>query len=462
MAGRSKQKTVVRQTLTVHQIVAYNFRRAREENGWTQAQTSERLEYYLGYRLNQAGVSAIEKTFDSERRRNIDVGEIVAFAQCFKRPIGWFLLPPPSTGKHLLEPVDDRHHVYAADLAAVVLGSPAGWESFVGRITELLATDREAAHDALRLAFAGNKDSSWEKQIELRRRAVQQVELSRYASPGDDVITSMAALLVAESVYWRLSFDKAVTYLVAYLVEKSLSVDNLFVFLVIFSYFGVRERQQQRVLFWGIVGAVVMRAIFILAGSALLHRFHWMMYVFGAFLVITGVRLALKKDEETIDPESNLALRFARKYLRTTDQRDGDKFFIVKDGLRYATPLFLVLVVVEFTDVLFAVDSVPAVLAVSNDVFIVYTSNVFAILGLRALYFMLAGMMSRFHYLGLGLASILVFIGAKMLLAQIVKIPNLISLGVIAGLLTVAVVASMLRPHKPEPEPAKALSNGED
>jgi tellurite resistance protein TerC len=276
------------------------------------------------------------------------------------------------------------------------------------------------------------------------------------------VLAIMAALLFAGYVYWRLSFDKAVTYLVAYLVEKSLSVDNLFVFLVIFSYFGVRERQQQRVLFWGIVGAVVMRAIFILAGSALLHRFHWMMYVFGAFLVITGVRLALKKDEETIDPESNLALRFARKYLRTTDQRDGDKFFIVKDGLRYATPLFLVLVVVEFTDVLFAVDSVPAVLAVSNDVFIVYTSNVFAILGLRALYFMLAGMMSRFHYLGLGLASILVFIGAKMLLAQIVKIPNLISLGVIAGLLTVAVVASMLRPHKPEPEPAKALSDGED
>lgn len=196
MAGRSKQKNAVRQTLTVHQIVAYNFRRAREENGWTQSQTSEQLEPHLGYRLNQAGVSAIEKTFDSERRRNIDVGEIVAFARCFRRPVGWFLLPPPSAGSHLLEPVDDRRHTYAADLAAVVLGSPAGWESFVGRITELLSTDRDATHDALRLAFVGDKDSSWENQINLRRRAVQQVALARYASPGDDAITSMAALLV--------------------------------------------------------------------------------------------------------------------------------------------------------------------------------------------------------------------------------------------------------------------------
>lgn len=274
------------------------------------------------------------------------------------------------------------------------------------------------------------------------------------------VVAIVAALVFAGYVHWSMSLDKAVTYIVAYLVEKSLSVDNLFVFLVIFSYFGIRERQQQRVLFWGIVGAVVMRAIFILAGSALLHRFHWMMYVFGGFLVVTGVKLALKKEGESVDPESNLALRFARKYMRTTDQLEGNKFFIVKDGLRYATPLFLVLLVIEFTDVLFAVDSVPAVLAVSDDVYVVYTSNIFAILGLRSLYFMLAGMMSRFHYLDLGLAVILVFIGAKMLLSQLVKVPNLASLGVIAGVLTLSIVVSLLKPPKAEPEPAKPPPGG--
>jgi len=274
------------------------------------------------------------------------------------------------------------------------------------------------------------------------------------------VVAIVAALTFAGYVHWSLTLDKAVTYIVAYLVEKSLSVDNLFVFLVIFSYFGIRERQQQRILFWGIVGAVVMRAIFILAGSALLHRFHWMMYVFGGFLVITGLKLALKKEGESVDPESSLALRFARKYLRTTDQREGNKFFIVKDGLRYATPLFLVLLVIEFTDVLFAVDSVPAVLAVSDDVYIVYTSNIFAILGLRALYFMLAGMMSRFHYLDLGLAAILVFIGTKMLLSQVVKVPNLMSLGVIAGVLTLSIVASLLRPQKAETQAVDTPADG--
>ncbi|MBE7483364.1 MAG: TerC family protein [Polyangiaceae bacterium] len=274
------------------------------------------------------------------------------------------------------------------------------------------------------------------------------------------VVAIVAALAFAGYVHWSMTLDKAVTYIVAYLVEKSLSVDNLFVFLVIFSYFGIRERQQQRILFWGIVGAVVMRAIFILAGSALLHRFHWMMYVFGGFLVITGIKLALKKEGESVDPESNLALRFARKYMRTTDQFDGDKFFIIKDGLRHATPLFLVLLVIEFTDVLFAVDSVPAVLAVSDDVYVVYTSNIFAILGLRSLYFMLAGMMSRFHYLDLGLAVILVFIGAKMLLSQVVKVPNLASLGVIAGVLTLSIVVSLLKPPKAEPAPAEPPPGG--
>jgi tellurite resistance protein TerC len=261
------------------------------------------------------------------------------------------------------------------------------------------------------------------------------------------VLAIATGIVFGGFVYYRMGSDTAVSYFVAFLVEKSLSVDNLFVFLVIFTYFRVKEVHQQRILVWGIAGAVLMRGIFIVAGSALLHRFHWMMYVFGIFLVFTGLKLALKKDEQ-VDPESNLALRFARRYLRTTDEYDGSKFFTIKDGVRHATPLFLVLLVIEFTDVVFAVDSVPAVLAISSDVFIVYTSNIFAILGLRALYFMLSGMMTRFHYLDLGLAVILMFIGVKMLASTLLKVPNVVSLAVIGGVLTIAIVASWLRPKK--------------
>jgi hypothetical protein len=198
MVGRSRRRPGVKPTLTVHQIVAYNFRRAREEEGWTQAQTSDQLEPYLGYKLNQAGVSAVEKTFDSDRRRNIDVSEVVAFSRCFRRPIGWFFLPPPEHGTDLVEPTYERSdfNLPAANLAALVIGSPRGWESFVRRITELLDTDVDAAWQAMHLAFAGVKDAGWEKQIDLRRRALQQVTLARFAGPADDVITSMAALLV--------------------------------------------------------------------------------------------------------------------------------------------------------------------------------------------------------------------------------------------------------------------------
>jgi tellurite resistance protein TerC len=251
-------------------------------------------------------------------------------------------------------------------------------------------------------------------------------------------------LLFSVYVYVREDFDSAVTYLLAYVVEESLSVDNLFVFLVLFTYFKVNESQQQRVLVWGIIGAIIMRGIFILAGAALLHRFHWMVFVFGGFLLFTGAKLLVRHDSE-VDPEGNFALRVARRYLRTTKEMEGDKFFVVKDGVRYATPLFLVLVVVEFTDVLFAVDSVPAVLAISNDVFVVYTSNVMAILGLRALYFVLSGMMSRFHYLGTGLALILIFIGAKMVASPWIKVPSVVSLIVIAVVLFAAVMLSLLR-----------------
>lgn len=249
-------------------------------------------------------------------------------------------------------------------------------------------------------------------------------------------------------VYVREDMEAALTYIVAYLVEESLSVDNLFVFLVLFTYFRVTEAQQQRVLVWGIIGAVVMRGIFIFLGAALLSRFHWMTYIFGAILLFTGGKMLFRKEEE-VDPEDNFALKLARRYLRTTKEMHGDKFFVVVNGVRHATPLFLVLVVVEFTDLLFAVDSVPAVLAISSDVYVVYTSNVMAILGLRALYFVLSGMMGRFHYLGTGLALILIFVGAKMVAAPLgLKIPPMVSLGVIALVLTGSVVFSLLRPVK--------------
>ena len=258
-------------------------------------------------------------------------------------------------------------------------------------------------------------------------------------------------------VYHRMGTDSALQYVTAYLVEESLSVDNLFVFLVLFNYFGLTESRQQRVLFWGIVGAVVMRGIFIYAGAALLQRFHWMMYLFGAFLVYTGAKLLLRKEEES-SPEDNPALKLARRYIRTTTEYHGDHFSIVQEGKRYATPLFLVLIVIELTDLIFAVDSVPAVLAISNNTFIVYTSNIMAILGLRALYFVLSGMMGRFHYLGTGLAVILIFIGAKMVSSTFFHLPIWASLGVIVGVLAGAVGLSLLRPLPAEGPPDAGVS----
>jgi len=272
----------------------------------------------------------------------------------------------------------------------------------------------------------------------------------RHMSFREAVVRSLfniaAGLLFAGFVWWRLGADLSQSYLVAYLVEESLSVDNLFVFLIIFNYFKLSDSRQHRVLAWGVAGAMGMRAIFIFAGAALLHRFHWMTYVFGAFLVYTGVRLAIRKEESAVNPEDNVALKLARRFLRTTEEYNGDHFTIIKDGVRHATPLFLVLVVIEVTDLLFAVDSVPAVLAVSKDVFVVYTSNIMAILGLRALYFVLAGMMNRFHHLGTGLAVILIFIGVKMAIVHFVPIPSLVSLAVIVTVLAGSIVLSLLRP----------------
>jgi tellurite resistance protein TerC len=234
-------------------------------------------------------------------------------------------------------------------------------------------------------------------------------------------------------------------FFTGYLIEKALSVDNLFVFLVIFSYFAVPPQLQHRVLFWGILGAMVMRAIFIFAGAALLARFHWLLYVFGAFLLFTGFKLFVQRELD-VHPERNRLFRWFQRAIRTTSDYRGARFTIVEHGRRHATPLLLVLLAVEASDILFAVDSVPAIFGVTEDPFIVYTSNIFAILGLRALYFVLAGAMERFHYLKTGLAMILVFIGSKMIVSSFFHIPVGVALGVVAALLAGSVIASLARP----------------
>ncbi len=231
-------------------------------------------------------------------------------------------------------------------------------------------------------------------------------------------------------------------YLAGYLIEKSLSVDNIFVFALIFAYFGVPAAYQHRVLFWGIFGAIVFRALFIALGAALLGAFHWVIYLFGAFLVLTGLKMA-RQDDEAVHPERNPALRLLGRLLPITPAYHGARLVVRRDGRLWATPLLAVLVVVETTDVIFAIDSIPAIFAVTRDPFLVFTSNAFAILGLRALYFLLAGAMSRFTYLKLGLAALLVFVGGKMLLSDFVDVPVWASLLVIAAILTTAVLASL-------------------
>ena len=251
-------------------------------------------------------------------------------------------------------------------------------------------------------------------------------------------------------VYRTMGPQAGLQWLTGYLVEKALSVDNLFVFLLIFSYFKVPGQYQHRVLFWGVLGALVLRAVFILAGAALLARFHFLVYLLGAFLMYTGVRMGLSGDAPEIDPENNPVVRFLSRHLPITRQMEGGSFFVKKDGVRFATPLFVVLVMVETTDVVFAADSIPAILAITRDTFVVFTSNVFALLGLRAMYFALASMMRLFHYLHYGLALILVFIGAKILLESFLPIPMPIALGVVGGLLVLSTLASVIWPKKEE------------
>ena len=256
------------------------------------------------------------------------------------------------------------------------------------------------------------------------------------------------ALLFGLGVYFVRGGEKALEFLTGYVIEWSLSVDNLFVFLVIFSYFGVSPIYQHRVLFWGILGALVLRAIFIATGTALLTNFHWMIYVFGGFLIFTGIKL-LFAGEEKIEPEKNPAVRLVRRFMNVTPDYHGQQFFIRKDGRLWATPLLLVLIVVETTDVIFAVDSIPAIFAITLDPFIVYTSNVFAILGLRALFFLLAGVMEMFRYLKVGLSFVLCFVGIKMVIVDFYKIPIGISLSVVAGILGISILVSIfVRPKR--------------
>jgi tellurite resistance protein TerC len=257
------------------------------------------------------------------------------------------------------------------------------------------------------------------------------------------------ALAFAALVARQRGTGAALQFLTGYIIEESLSVDNLFVFLLIFSYFAVPNRLQHGVLFWGILGAMVFRAIFIVAGVALIERFEAVIYIFGAILIVSGVKMGLEGEKE-IHPDQNPVLRLFRKFMSVTPEYEGSKFLVRRDGRTLATPLLLVLLVVETSDLIFAVDSIPAVLAITRDRFIVYTSNIFAILGLRSMYFALKGAMDLFHHLHYGLSAILVFVGAKMLLGHFFEIPIGIALGVVAGLLFLSIIASLIWPMPSE------------
>jgi tellurite resistance protein TerC len=246
-------------------------------------------------------------------------------------------------------------------------------------------------------------------------------------------------------IYFEFGTQKALEFLTGYVIEKALSVDNIFVFVILFASFAVPKIYQHRVLFWGVLGAILMRAIFIGLGAALISRFHWIMYVFGAILIYTGIKLMAQGESEP-HPEKNPIYKLARRLMPAVPEYHGKNFTVVIDGRRFATPLLLVLIAIEATDVVFAVDSIPAIFAITTDPFIVYTSNIFAILGLRAMYFLLAGIIDKFHYLKYGLALVLLFVGVKMVVAEWYKVPIGLSLGVIALLLAGSIILSILKP----------------
>lgn len=269
----------------------------------------------------------------------------------------------------------------------------------------------------------------------------------REASAWTTVWVSLALIFNA-GVYIELGKEKALEFLAGYLIEQSLSVDNLFVFIMIFSYFKVSRAHQPKILKWGIIGALVLRAIFIIAGIGLIERFSWTIYIFGGILIITGLKMGFGK-EDTVDPEKNFAVRLVRRFMPITKRIYGDKFFVRRRGITAATPLFLALVVIESSDVIFAVDSIPAVLSVTRDPLIVYTSNAFAIMGLRSLYYLLANVMGMFAHLKLGVSIILAFVGVKMILSHSpYRIPIHFSLGVIFGVLLISVLTSIVCGYK--------------
>ncbi|MBK9069583.1 MAG: TerC family protein [Myxococcales bacterium] len=304
------------------------------------------------------------------------------------------------------------------------IGSPLMWAGFIAFVIAMLAIDLGVFH-----------------------RKAHEVTMKEAAAWS--VVWVGLAILFNLGLYQFVGPQLALEFTAGYLIEKALAVDNIFVFVIIFSAFAIPPQYQHRVLFWGVLGALVMRAIFILLGGALLAKFHWMIYVFGGVLFITGIKL-LRQNHETFDPKANILVRAFRKLMPVTDELHGDKFLVRQAGKWVATPLMMALVAVEFTDLIFAVDSIPAIYAVTDDPFIVFTSNIFAILGLRSLYFLLAGMIHKFAYLKTGLAFVLLFVGAKMLLMGIYKIPIIASLGVIVLILGASIVVSILRPPAPK------------
>ena len=311
-------------------------------------------------------------------------------------------------------------------MEAASIGTPVLWIGFIALVLGLLALDLGVFHrDAHEVTF---------------REAL-----------GWSAVWVSLALAFNGWLAWQHGAEPGLEFLTGYLIEKALAVDNIFVILLVFATFHVPRAYQHRVLFWGILGALVMRAVFIFLGAALLERFHWIMYVFGGFLVVTGVKL-LNQDEHEIHPERNPLFRLFTRLVPSVSEYHGGDFTVRKDGRLHATPLLLVLVCIEATDLVFAVDSIPAIFAVTTDPFIVFTSNIFAILGLRSMFFLLAGVMDRFHYLKIGLALVLVFVGTKMLLMDVYHLPIGISLGVIALILGAAIGASWLRARRLDAE----------
>jgi tellurite resistance protein TerC len=309
------------------------------------------------------------------------------------------------------------------------IGSPALWAGFIVFVLAMLALDLGIFHK--------------------KAHVVRFKEAALWSA-----VWVGLALLFNLGLWWKAGAQPATEFLTGYLIEKSLSVDNIFVFVVIFSALKIPALYQHRVLFWGILTALILRAVMIFAGVALLTRFHWLIYVFGAFLILTGVKLFLAwRKGQSENVEESWALRMMRRVVPSTQKLDGERFFTVENGKRLATPLFMALLLVEFTDVVFALDSIPAIFAITQDPFLVFTSNIFAILGLRSLFFLLAGLVEKFSYLKVGLAGILVFVGAKMALVDVVKVSPFASLGVIAAMLGASLLASFYlgKPKSPAP-----------